>query len=102
MLSALQMKLPNEASLPALLRDWREDAMTFLRHDAPKIILVLLVGRENIAQGETTIYADDDRDPERVALPGGHSERVAPRNGRPLGSSGTTRAGCSPTRPERR
>jgi moderate conductance mechanosensitive channel len=42
MLSALQMKLPNEASLPPLLRDWREDTMTFLRHDAPKIILVLL------------------------------------------------------------
>jgi moderate conductance mechanosensitive channel len=36
------MKLPNEASLPPLLRDWREDTMTFLRHDAPKIILVLL------------------------------------------------------------
>ncbi len=36
------MKLPFEASLPALLRDWREDTMTFLRHDAPKIVLVLI------------------------------------------------------------
>lgn len=42
MLLALQMKLPTEASLSALLRDWREDTMTFLRHDAPKIILVLI------------------------------------------------------------
>jgi len=37
-----QMKLPSEASLPALLRDWREDTMNFLRHEAPKIALVLL------------------------------------------------------------
>jgi small conductance mechanosensitive channel len=36
------MKLPSEASLPALLRDWREDTMNFLRHEAPKIALVLL------------------------------------------------------------
>ena len=42
MLLALQMKLPSEASLPALLRDWREDTMNFLRHDAPKIALVLI------------------------------------------------------------
>ena len=28
--------------LPALLRDWREDTMNFLRHDAPKIVFVLL------------------------------------------------------------
>lgn len=42
MLWSLQIKLPTEASLPALLRDWREDTMTFLRHDAPKIVLVLI------------------------------------------------------------
>ncbi|MBV9180360.1 MAG: mechanosensitive ion channel, partial [Acidobacteria bacterium] len=30
-----------EADLSALVRDWREDTMNFLRHDAPKIILVL-------------------------------------------------------------
>src|SRR5689334_14153392 len=42
MLLSLQMKLPTEASLSALLRDWREDTMNFLRHDAPKIVLVLL------------------------------------------------------------
>jgi moderate conductance mechanosensitive channel len=38
---AFQTKLPSEASLPALFLDWREDAMNFLRHDAPKIALVL-------------------------------------------------------------
>jgi moderate conductance mechanosensitive channel len=31
-----------EANFPALLRDWREDTMNFLRHDAPKIVLVLI------------------------------------------------------------
>ena len=30
-------------NLTALLRDWREDTMTFLRHDAPKIVLVVFV-----------------------------------------------------------
>src|ERR1700758_1780749 len=38
----LQAKMPAETNLPALFRDWREDAMIFLRHDAPKIVLVLL------------------------------------------------------------
>jgi moderate conductance mechanosensitive channel len=40
--SALQAKLPTEANLPALLHDWREDTMNFLRRDVPKILLVLL------------------------------------------------------------
>ena len=39
---SLQVKLPTEANLPGLLRDWREDTMNFLRHDAPKIIFILL------------------------------------------------------------
>lgn len=34
--------LPGEANLPALLRDWREDTMNFLRHDAPKIVFVVI------------------------------------------------------------
>jgi small conductance mechanosensitive channel len=42
MLALLQMKSPFGPGLPALLRDWREDTMAFLRHDAPKIILVLI------------------------------------------------------------
>ena len=33
----------SEGNVRALLRDWREDTMTFLRHDAPKIVFVLLV-----------------------------------------------------------
>jgi small conductance mechanosensitive channel len=41
-LSIWQTKLPTETNLPALLRDWREDTMNFLRHDAPKIVLVLI------------------------------------------------------------
>jgi small conductance mechanosensitive channel len=32
-----------EGNLPELLRGWSEDARTFLRHDAPKIVLVTLV-----------------------------------------------------------
>jgi len=39
---SLQDKFPAETNLPALLRDWREDTMNFLRHDAPKIVLVLV------------------------------------------------------------
>jgi moderate conductance mechanosensitive channel len=34
--------LPQSGSLPELLRDWREDTMTFLRHDMPKILLVIV------------------------------------------------------------
>lgn len=33
---------PETANLPALLRDWREDAMTFLHHDLPKLLLVMV------------------------------------------------------------
>src|SRR6266567_2121552 len=41
--SFLQTRLTSvEVNLPALLRDWREDTMNFLRHDAPKIVFVLL------------------------------------------------------------
>lgn len=35
--------LPNQANIPALLRDWRDDAMNFVRHDVPKIVLIILV-----------------------------------------------------------
>jgi small-conductance mechanosensitive channel len=41
-ISSLQAKLPAQTDLPALFRDWREDTMNFLRHDAPKIVLVLV------------------------------------------------------------
>jgi moderate conductance mechanosensitive channel len=37
------IKLPSEANIPALLHDWRDDAMNFLRHDAPKIVFVVVV-----------------------------------------------------------
>jgi small-conductance mechanosensitive channel len=37
------MILPADNNFPVLLRDWRDDLMNFLRHDAPKIILVVLV-----------------------------------------------------------
>ncbi|HKR83712.1 MAG TPA: mechanosensitive ion channel family protein [Terriglobales bacterium] len=36
------MKLPTEASLPALLRDWRGDTMNFFRYDAPKVLVIIL------------------------------------------------------------
>jgi len=42
-LSFLQaMSMPGTGNLASLLRDWREDTMNFLRHDAPKIVLVVL------------------------------------------------------------
>src|SRR6266568_3751738 len=41
--SFLQTRLTSvDVNLPALLHDWREDTMNFLRHDAPKIVFVLL------------------------------------------------------------
>lgn len=36
------LKLPSEANISALLHDWRDDSMNFLRHDAPKIVFVLV------------------------------------------------------------
>jgi small conductance mechanosensitive channel len=36
------LAIPESWNLPALLRDWREDAMTFLRHDVPKILVVVI------------------------------------------------------------
>src|ERR1700730_16314483 len=33
---------PGATNFPVLLREWREDTMNFLRHDAPKIVLVLI------------------------------------------------------------
>src|SRR6185312_12135556 len=39
---SFQMNLPSEAALPALFREWREDTMTFIRHDAPKIVFILV------------------------------------------------------------
>jgi moderate conductance mechanosensitive channel len=38
----MDLLLPESGNLPALLRDWREDTMTFLRHDVPKIVLVVV------------------------------------------------------------
>jgi small-conductance mechanosensitive channel len=35
--------VPDEGKLPELLHGWGEDARTFLRHDVPKIVLVLVV-----------------------------------------------------------
>lgn len=35
--------LPEANSLPELLRGWRDDSMAFLRHDLPKIVLVIVV-----------------------------------------------------------
>jgi moderate conductance mechanosensitive channel len=43
MTSILLFMLPSEGKLRALLEDWGEDARTFLRHDVPKIILVIVV-----------------------------------------------------------
>lgn len=35
--------VPEASSLPELLHGWADDARTFLRHDVPKIVLVLVV-----------------------------------------------------------
>jgi moderate conductance mechanosensitive channel len=38
----MDLLLTESGNLPALLRDWREDTMTFLRRDVPKLVLVVL------------------------------------------------------------
>ena len=38
----LDLALPESWNVPALLRDWREDTMVFLRHDVPKILVVVV------------------------------------------------------------
>ena len=38
----LNIALLNEGNLPTLLRDWRDDTMNFFRHDAPKVVFVLV------------------------------------------------------------
>jgi small conductance mechanosensitive channel len=41
--SLLQDKLvPTESNLSALFRDWRDDLLNFARHEAPKIVLIIL------------------------------------------------------------
>src|SRR5215470_14612681 len=32
-----------DVNLPTLVRDWREDTMNFLHHDAPKVVFVVVV-----------------------------------------------------------
>lgn len=39
----LGMMVPTEGKLRALLEDWGEDSRMFLRHDVPKIVLVVVV-----------------------------------------------------------
>jgi len=34
--------MPETTNLPTLLREWREDAMNFLHHDLPKLVLVVV------------------------------------------------------------
>jgi small-conductance mechanosensitive channel len=42
-LCLLQIKVTTEAAdLPTLLRDWRQDTIEFLRHDVPKIVVVVV------------------------------------------------------------
>jgi moderate conductance mechanosensitive channel len=39
----LTMVVPNESKLRALFEDWLDDSRNFLRHDVPKILLVIVV-----------------------------------------------------------
>jgi len=56
----LQTTSLSDGNIPALLRDWREDTITFLRHDAPKIVFVLIVAYvlTRIARGVARQTAD--------------------------------------------
>ncbi|HVO79227.1 MAG TPA: mechanosensitive ion channel family protein [Terriglobales bacterium] len=37
-----RLTMPETTNLPTLLREWREDAMNFLHHDLPKLVLVVV------------------------------------------------------------
>ena len=39
----LGMMVPSNQKLRALLQDWGEDSQTFLRHDVPKIVSIIIV-----------------------------------------------------------
>lgn len=41
--SVLSIAVPSEGKLRPLLQDWGEDSRTFLRHDVPKIVLIIIV-----------------------------------------------------------
>lgn len=41
--SVLSIAIPSEGKLRPLLQDWGEDSRTFLRHDVPKIVLIIIV-----------------------------------------------------------
>jgi len=41
--SFILAQVRSNCNVVALLRDWQEDTMNFLRHDAPKIVLVMIV-----------------------------------------------------------
>jgi len=41
--TVLSIAVPGEGKLRALLEDWGDDSRTFLRHDVPKIVLVIIV-----------------------------------------------------------
>jgi hypothetical protein len=38
----LGMMVPSNQNLRALLHDWGEDSQTFVRHDVPKIVSVII------------------------------------------------------------
>ena len=38
----LSTLIPEQHNLPELLHDWRDDTMDFLRHDVPKLVVVIL------------------------------------------------------------
>lgn len=40
--SLIPTNAPEAAKLTSLLQDWREDTIAFLRHDAPKILLIVI------------------------------------------------------------
>src|SRR5579864_3768783 len=40
--SLIPTNTPETAKLTSLLQDWREDTIAFLRHDAPKILLIVI------------------------------------------------------------
>jgi small-conductance mechanosensitive channel len=63
----LQTTALNEGEVRVLVRDWREDTLTFLRHDAPKIVFVVIVAylltrmARTVARKTADLYARKGR-----------------------------------------
>src|SRR5438309_10985953 len=74
-------------NFPALLRDWREDTVTFLHHDMPKLVIIV-VGALVLSRLLRVMVRRIAALQERKLPPGFARQKIPPR------ARGITRVGC--------